>query len=148
MTSAVQLSVREISVFSEEYKKRRKLQMVRFFGATAFTLISARLAFRGVQSRKYIPTMFQLNHKPPLYSFQGEAVSALAFGTGLATGSFGMLVFGTCWIADISSFAEFTLKVKKLMGEPTTQGINEPMDPETQQVAQALQDLLDSAKRD
>ncbi|SCU97842.1 LADA_0H08702g1_1 [Lachancea dasiensis] len=147
MSSTVTISTREISVFSEEYKKRRKLQMMRFFGATAFTLLSARLAFRGVQSRKYVPNMFQLNHKPPLYSFQGEAVSALAFGTGLATGSFGMLVFGTCWLADISSFAEFTLKVRKLMGEPATRISEEPLDIETQKVTQALQELLENSRR-
>lgn len=50
--SSIQLNVRNISAFSEEYKKRRRQQMMRFFGATAFTLISARLAFRGVQARK------------------------------------------------------------------------------------------------
>ncbi|SCU95121.1 LAME_0F10814g1_1 [Lachancea meyersii CBS 8951] len=148
MSTTVQLSTREISVFSEEYKKRRKQQMIRFFGATVFTLISARLAFRGVQSRKYVPNMFQLNHKPPLYSFQGEAISALAFGTGLATGSFGMLVFGSCWLADISSLAEFTIKARKLIGDPSAQeAAQQPMDQETQQVAKALQDLIESAKR-
>ncbi|SCU83799.1 LAFA_0D05886g1_1 [Lachancea sp. 'fantastica'] len=148
MTTELQLTTRQISVFSEEYKKRRKQQMMRFFGATVFTLISARLAFRGVQSRKYVPNMFQLNHKPPLYSFQGEAVSALAFGTGLATGSFGMLVFGSCWLADISSLAEFTVKVRKLMGEPSAQDLaDQTIDPETQQVAKALEDLLEKAKR-
>lgn len=95
--------------------------------------------------------MFQLNHKPPTYSFQGEAVSALAFGTGLATGSFSMLVFGTCWIWDVSSFAEFTLKMKKLMGEPITDQallVEQPMDEDTRQVAQAIEKMLSSAKKD
>ncbi|CAR22088.1 Altered inheritance of mitochondria protein 11 [Lachancea thermotolerans] len=149
--ASVQLSSRDISVFSNEYKERRRLQMMRFFGATAFTLISARLAFRGVQSRKYVPNMFQLNHKPPTYSFQGEAVSALAFGTGLATGTFSMLVFGTCWVWDISSLAEFTLKMKKLMGEPVTDQAlleNTPMDEDTRKVAEALEDMLKGSRKD
>lgn len=46
------LTQREISTFSNEYKARRKQQMLRFFGATAITLISCRLAYRGIQSRR------------------------------------------------------------------------------------------------
>lgn len=37
---------------SKEYKERRRQQMIYFYGATALTLISARLAYRGVQARK------------------------------------------------------------------------------------------------
>lgn len=46
------LTQRQISTFSNEYKSRRKQQMLRFFGATAITLISCRLAYRGIQSRR------------------------------------------------------------------------------------------------
>lgn len=46
------ITERQISTFSDEYKKRRRQQMLRFFGATALTLISCRVAYRGVKSRK------------------------------------------------------------------------------------------------
>lgn len=46
------LSANQISRFSADYKQRRKQQMLRFFGATAVTLISCRMAYRGVQSRR------------------------------------------------------------------------------------------------
>ncbi|SCU89133.1 LAMI_0D12508g1_1 [Lachancea mirantina] len=142
---SVEVTTREISVHSPEYKQRRRQQMLRFFGATAFTLISARMAFRGVQTRKYLPNMFQLNHKPPPYSYQGEAISALAYGTSLATGGFAMLVLGTCWIADISSFPEFAITAKRLMGntsESVTSIDDLKTDEDTRKVTEALEKLL------
>lgn len=50
--SDLKLTAKQISVFSDEYKQRRRQQMMRFFGATVVTLISSRLAFRGVKTRK------------------------------------------------------------------------------------------------
>ena len=38
--------------YSKEHRQRRRKQMMYFYGATALTLISARLAYRGVQMRK------------------------------------------------------------------------------------------------
>lgn len=97
-----------------------------------------------------VPNMFQLNHKQPHFSYQGEAASALAYGTGLATGSFAMLILGTCWIWDVSTFPEFTLKVKRLMGEDQSKAsdiTNMPMDDDTKKVVDALESLLSSEKK-
>lgn len=94
--------------------------------------------------------MFQANHKQQAYSYQGEAVSALAYGTGLATGSFAMLVLGTCWISDISTFPEFSMKIKQLMGDQDKKYsvTNMDMDEDTKKVADALESLLSNEKKD
>ncbi|CCE91055.1 uncharacterized protein TDEL_0C01660 [Torulaspora delbrueckii] len=144
------ITERQISTFSDEYKKRRKQQMLRFFGATALTLISCRLAYRGVKSRKYVPNMFQLNYKSPPFSYQAEAASALVFGTGLAVGGFSMLVFGSCWLSDISSFPEFSLKAKQLMGQdPISDSklTNMPLDDDTAKVVDQLERLLEGKNK-
>lgn len=52
MSSTAKVTDVQIDRFAVQYKERRKLQMFRFFGATVFTLVSARLAFRGVSARK------------------------------------------------------------------------------------------------
>lgn len=41
-----------IADHSVKYKERRRKQMMLFFGATATTLLFARIAHRGVQSRR------------------------------------------------------------------------------------------------
>ncbi|QLQ79206.1 hypothetical protein HG537_0B05530 [Torulaspora globosa] len=139
------ITTRQISTLSDEYKKRRKQQMLRFFGATALTLLSCRLAYRGVKSRKYVPNMFQLNYKSPPFSYQAEAASALVLGTGLAVGGFSMLLFGSCWIWDISTIPEFSLKAKRLMGQDLTSEetlVNMPLDEDTAEVVDQIQNLL------
>lgn len=94
--------------------------------------------------------MFQLNYKHPPISYQGEAASALAMGTGLAVGGFGMVTFGTCWIWDISSLSEFSIKVQRLMGqEPNSLEsslTNMPLDDDTAQVVGKLEALISRDK--
>ncbi|CDO95010.1 unnamed protein product [Kluyveromyces dobzhanskii CBS 2104] len=120
--------------------------MIRFFGVTALTLVSARLAFRGVASRKYIPSMFQLNHKPPPFSHKGEVVNALGYGTALSTGGFAMLGFGLCWIWDVSTLKELGNKLKQLMGDGSEKDklipSNMELDKDTQKVADALEAMF------
>lgn len=60
--------------------------------------------------------MFQLNHVRPPFSAQGEAMQAFTLGTGLAIGGFSMLILGGCWIADISTGPEFSLRVNEAFG--------------------------------
>lgn len=64
--SDLKLTAKQISVFSDEYKQRRRQQMMRFFGATVITLISSRLAFRGVKTRKCM-LFFILGHLQSSY---------------------------------------------------------------------------------
>lgn len=90
--------------------------------------------------------MFQLNYKPPPFSYKGEAASALVLGTGLATGGLAMMVFGGCWIANISSFPEFNLKLKKLMGQEVDPS-QLPMDTDTEEVVNQLEGLLNNEKK-
>lgn len=93
-----------------------------------------------------VPNMFQLNYRPPPFSYKGEAASALVLGTGLATGGLTMMIFGGCWIADISTFPEFSLKLKRLMGqEPDSSQL--PMDAETAQVVNQLEEILNNDKK-
>lgn len=94
--------------------------------------------------------MFQLNYKSPPFSYQAEAASALVFGTGLAVGGFSMLVFGSCWLADISSFPEFSLKAKQLMGQdPISDSklTNMPLDDDTAKVVDQLERLLEGKNK-
>lgn len=93
-----------------------------------------------------VPNMFQLNYKSPPFSYQAEAASALVFGTGLAVGGFSMLVFGSCWVWDISTFPEFSLKAKLLMGQDSkldSSLTNMPLDDDTAKVVEQLERLLD-----
>lgn len=94
--------------------------------------------------------MFQLNYKSPPFSYQAEAASALVFGTGLAVGGFSMLVFGSCWLSDISSFPEFSLKAKQLMGQdPISDSklTNMPLDDDTAKVVDQLERLLEGKNK-
>lgn len=89
--------------------------------------------------------MFQLNYKSPPFSYQAEAASALVFGTGLAVGGFSMLLSGCCWIWDISSIPEFSLKAKSLMGQDMTSEAAlsaMPLDDDTAKVVDQIESLL------
>lgn len=110
VTSAV------MSKASQEYKERRRKQMIRFYAATFATLVSSRLVFRGVQTRKYIPTLFQANHIPPPFSKKQEALAAIGYGTLLSTTAFSMFIFGAAWVGDISSIKEFGRKMGDFFG--------------------------------
>lgn len=93
-----------------------------------------------------MPHMFQLNYKHPPISYQGEAASALAVGSGLATGGFAMALFGSWWIWDISSLSEFSAKLRKLMGQnPETLDdslSNMPLDKDTSEVIGQIEALM------
>lgn len=93
-----------------------------------------------------VPNMFQLNYKAPPFSYKGEAATALVLGTGLATGGLAMMVFGGCWLADISTFPEFSFKLKRLMGQEMSPA-DLPMDQETAHVIDQLEELLDNNKK-
>lgn len=89
--------------------------------------------------------MFQLNYKSPPFSYQAEAASALVLGTGLAVGGFSMLIFGSCWLSDISTFPEFSLKARQLMGQdpvPDSKLTNMPLDEDTAKVVDQIEKLL------
>lgn len=90
--------------------------------------------------------MFQLNYRAPPFSYKGEATTALVLATGLSTGGLAMMVFGGCWIANISTFPEFSFKLKQLMGQEI-EPAQPSMDAETAQVVSQLEDILGSSKR-
>lgn len=94
-----------------------------------------------------VPSMFQLNHKPPPFSYKGEVVNALAYGTALSTGGFAMLGFGLCWIWDVSTLHELGAKLKQLMGDeskPVSSATNMELDEDTKKVAEALEAMFSS----
>lgn len=97
-----------------------------------------------------VPHMFQLNYKSPPFSYQAEAASALVLGTGLAVGGFSMLLFGSCWIWDISTIPEFSLKAKRLMGQDLTSEedlLKMPLDDDTAKVVDQIESLLEGKGR-
>lgn len=88
--------------------------------------------------------MFELNYKRPPYSYQGEAISALAYGSGLSIGGFSMTIFGACWIMDVSTFPEVSIKLKEMMGESSERNkvTNMELDEDTKKVTEALESLF------
>lgn len=104
-----------IEQIATEYKERRKEQMLRFMACSVFTLVIARYTYTSIQARKYVPKLFEGNQKIPISAYKTESMSALGLGTGLAVGSFGMMVTGTCWCGDILNAQEFSYKIRRLL---------------------------------
>ncbi|AJU40058.1 Altered inheritance of mitochondria protein 11 [Saccharomyces cerevisiae] len=128
----------------KERKKRRVLQMARFYGAAAFTLITMRLISRAIKVRKYVPSIFQQNYKLPPFSQRNEAMSALTYASAASIGTFSTLIFGFCWALDISTAREFVFKTREFMGVPQALETDTSMDEETSKLTKQLQDLLSS----
>ncbi|CAI4428473.1 BFH_collapsed_G0015540.mRNA.1.CDS.1 [Saccharomyces cerevisiae] len=128
----------------KERKKRRVLQMARFHGAAAFTLITMRLISRAIKARKYVPSIFQQNYKLPPFSQRNEAMSALTYASAASIGTFSTLIFGFCWALDISTAREFVFKTREFMGVPQALETDTSMDEETSKLTKQLQDLLSS----
>lgn len=126
------------------FKERRRKQMILFFGTTATTLLFARLAYRGVQSRRYIPQLFNANHIPPAFSFQRDAMLAVTHATCLATSGFAMAVTGVCWSWDVSNAKEFGFKLKRVLGgDVSEKRISEtPFDEESLTVQDAIYKIM------
>ncbi|KAL6937840.1 hypothetical protein ACO0RG_004364 [Hanseniaspora osmophila] len=143
-----QITKSQLEKFKNEYKERRRVQMLRFFGASIFTLITARLAHRSIQSRKYVPKMFENNYKVPPFSYQYESISALLYGSAFSIGGFGMFVTGACWMNNISTFPEFSKTLKlALLGEEGVEELNkqmnalnsQPLDEDTKGVLEVIE---------
>lgn len=128
----------------KERKKRRVLQMARFYGAAAFTLITMRLISRAIKVRKYVPSIFQQNYKLPPFSQRNEAMSALTYASAASIGTFSTLIFGFCWALDISTAREFVFKTREFMSLPQALETDTSMDEETSKLTKQLQDLLSS----
>ncbi|CAI4416202.1 CPI_1c_G0015540.mRNA.1.CDS.1 [Saccharomyces cerevisiae] len=128
----------------KELKKRRVLQMARFYGAAAFTLITMRLISRAIKVRKYVPSIFQQNYKLPPFSQRNEAMSALTYASAASIGTFSTLIFGFCWALDISTAREFVFKTREFMGLPQALEADTSMDEETSKLTKQLRDLLSS----
>ncbi|AJU53547.1 Aim11p [Saccharomyces cerevisiae YJM1527] len=128
----------------KERKKLRVLQMARFYGAAAFTLITMRLISRAIKVRKYVPSIFQQNYKLPPFSQRNEAMSALTYASAASIGTFSTLIFGFCWALDISTAREFVFKTREFMGLPQALETDTSMDEETSKLTKQLQDLLSS----
>lgn len=131
---------------SDEYLNRRKIQMIKFMSSAAITIFASRFAYKSTISRQYVPTLFQGNHSPPLsYNFTSDAAVAVGTGTLLCGSVSSMIIFGSCWIMDVSSFQEFGWKMKTLMGgyEKQKELANLPMDEESSMIQDGLNDILE-----
>lgn len=131
---------------SDEYKNRRKRQMMLFMGSAAITIFASRIAYKSTITRQYVPSLFQGNHSPPLsYNFTSDAAVAVGTGTLLCGSVSSMFIFGTCWIIDVSNFKEFGWKMKSLMGgyEKQKELSKMPMDEESALIQDSLNDILE-----
>lgn len=131
---------------SPEYKDRRKKQMGLFLTAAAVTIFTSRFAYKSTISRQYIPTLFQGNHMPPLsYNHAADAAVAVTTGTVICALAFSMVVFGTCWINDVSLFKEFGWRMKEKFGglKKERELAAMPMDAEAMLIQDGLNDLLE-----
>lgn len=131
---------------SDEYLTRRNWQMVRFMTGAVITIAASRFAYKSTISRQYVPTLFQGNHSPPLsYNFTTDAAVAVGTGTLLCGSVSSMVIFGTCWILDISTFKEFGFKMRAKLGgyEKLKKLAETPMDEESAMVQDSLNDILE-----
>lgn len=135
----------KISSAAEEYKLRRRKQMLLFVGCSALTLFTTRFAYKSSVARQYLPTLFQGNHQPPLsYSFVTDAAVAVGTGTLLCASVSSMSIFGVCWMMDVSSFKEFGWMMKKNLGgyDRMRELANTPIDEESEQIQETINDIL------
>lgn len=131
---------------SDEYKQRRKQQMILFMTSSAVTIFAARFAFKSTIARQYVPTLFQGNHQPPTsYNFTTDAAVAVGTGTILCGSVSSMVIFGTCWIADVSTFQEFGWRMKSALGgyEKQKELAKMPLDEESETIQKGLNDILE-----
>lgn len=131
---------------SEEYINRRKRQMALFMTSAAVAILTSRFAYKSTITRQYVPTLFQGNHSPPLsFNFTSDAAVAVGTGTMLCGSVSSMMIFGTCWIMDVSSFKEFGWRMKSLMGgyEKQKELAKLPMDEESALIQDGLNDILE-----
>lgn len=136
----------KISEASQDYKSRRKQQMLKFLGAAGVTILASRFAYKSTISRQFLPTFFHGNHAPPTgYNFTADAAVAVGTGTLLAGSVSSMIVFGTCWILDVSTFREFGWRMRNVMGgdEKLKELAAAPMDEESASIQDGLNDLLE-----
>ncbi|CAK7894019.1 hypothetical protein CAAN1_09S04412 [[Candida] anglica] len=136
----------KIASASEEYKLRRRKQMILFMGTSALTLFATRLAYKSSVARQYLPTLFQGNHQPPAsYSFVADAAVAVGTGTLLCGSVTSMTAFGAFWILDVSNFKEFGWKMKSMMGgyDRERELAKMPIDQESREIQEALNDILE-----
>lgn len=131
---------------SDDYIQRRKHQAVLFLGAAAATIFSSRFAYKSTVARQFLPTLFQGNHQPPTsYNFVMDAAVAVGAGTMLCGSVTSMVVFGTCWVYDVSSFQEFGWRMKALTGENERQKrlAEMAMDEESAYIQDSINEMLD-----
>lgn len=136
----------KLSQASNDYKARRKQQMMLFFTSAGVTILASRFAYKSTKSRQFLPRFFQGNHSPPTsYNFTTDAAIAVGTGSLLAGSVSSMAVFGTCWIIDVSLFKEFGWKMKAMMGgnESMKKIAETPMDEESRVIQDGLNDFLE-----
>ena len=61
-----------------------------------------------------VPKTFDSNDRIPPPLLRGEAAKAFLLSTGITTGLFSMILFGGCWIFNISTPNEFRSKMEKM----------------------------------
>lgn len=136
----------KIADASNEYINRRKKQMMFFMTSAAITIFASRFAYKSTITRQYVPSLFQGNHSPPLsYNFTTDAAVAVGTGTLLCGSVSSMVIFGSCWIMDVSTFKEFGWRMKTIMGgyEREKELSKLPMDEESSMIQDGLNDILE-----
>lgn len=130
---------------SPEYIQRRKRQAMFFMAAAAASIFTSRLAYKSTVSRQYVPLLFHGNHLPPItYNFTSDAAAAVGTGTMLSVSVSSMLIFGACWVMDVSSFKEFGWRMKSIMGgDKKEKEISKlPIDEDTAYFENALEEIF------
>ncbi|KAK6205315.1 uncharacterized protein RJT21DRAFT_117785 [Scheffersomyces amazonensis] len=136
----------KLSSASDDYLERRKRQMVLFLTSSAITIFASRFAYKATITRQFVPTLFQGNHHPPTsYNFTTDAAVAVGTGTLLCGSVSSMIIFGTAWIMDVSSFKEFGWRMKLVMGghDNEVKLSQIPLDEESAYIQDGLNDLLE-----
>ncbi|CAI4247293.1 BAH_G0001380.mRNA.1.CDS.1 [Saccharomyces cerevisiae] len=134
------ISSEEVTHFIDDYEKRRKTQMTRFFGITIFTLITCRIAMKKMITAKVPLNTFQANYASRTQTIthtQKSLAGSLLAATGMTLGIFGMGITGTCWSWDVSSFQELKQRLERRANNEFVV-TNMPLDKRSQQVVDSL----------
>lgn len=136
---------------SPEYIQRRKRQAMLFMAAAAASIFTSRFAYKSTVSRQYVPLLFHGNHLPPItYNFTSDAAAAVGTGTMLSVSVSSMMIFGACWVMDVSSFKEFGWRMKSLMGgDKKEREISQmPLDEDTEYFENVMESILSGEEQE
>ncbi|KAG0657584.1 Altered inheritance of mitochondria protein 11 [Monosporozyma unispora] len=124
----------------DQYRRHR--EFLRFLGASTVSLIFAKWTHKTL----FALNVFHSNIRVPMNKTDTLGSQAITLSSGLSTGIFSMVLFGTCWINDIDSIEEFTQGFRHLLKPFNEHNHRQQEELITQEDDQSLSELWNSLK--